>query len=207
MIQKFQDELKRIDDHIDEQKALVERMKKYKDCDVKQVIIHESIGMIRGLEMAKESLKRIKKHYEAEPIGPIIGDSLLNPAIKIDFKPPKMTYMDEMVENINKDFDDRVINHLDTIMAKRFGTYKGTLKWKLTGDWFNMTNDDFFKKYGFNYVPDNNIKNKYLEVEKIKKKDVKNVSSEMGTIIQNIGEGIRDNMKNALGVGSFNGKV
>ena len=35
----------------------------------------------------------------------------------------------------------------------KFGKHNGYYKWDLAVDYFKMSNDDFFKLYGFNFVP------------------------------------------------------
>ena len=42
---------------------------------------------------------------------------------------------------------------LETRYRNLFGKYKGVYKWDLAVDWFNMSNDDFFEKYTFNWTP------------------------------------------------------
>lgn len=39
----------------------------------------------------------------------------------------------------------------------KYGTHNGYSKWLLAKDFLTMTNDDFFRMYGFNFVPDNNL--------------------------------------------------
>ncbi|MBM7717172.1 hypothetical protein JOC94_004197 [Bacillus thermophilus] len=34
-----------------------------------------------------------------------------------------------------------------------YGRFRGHWKWDLAVDWFQMSNDDFFNLYGFNFVP------------------------------------------------------
>ena len=46
-------------------------------------------------------------------------------------------------------------------------TYKGYDKKILTKDWLSMTNDDFFDKYGFNYIPSQQMKNKTYKERKL----------------------------------------
>ncbi|MDA1849680.1 hypothetical protein PDL09_21095 [Bacillus cereus] len=41
----------------------------------------------------------------------------------------------------------------ETHQRKWYGTFKGHNQWDLAKDWFQMTNDDFFNQYGFNFVP------------------------------------------------------
>lgn len=36
---------------------------------------------------------------------------------------------------------------------KKYGTHNGHNQWDLAKDYFRMTNDAFFKLYGFNFVP------------------------------------------------------
>lgn len=38
-------------------------------------------------------------------------------------------------------------------MRMKFGNFKGHYEWDLAVEWFQMSNDDFFEKYGFNFVP------------------------------------------------------
>ncbi len=38
-------------------------------------------------------------------------------------------------------------------MKANYGKYKGYWKWDLAIDFYKMSNDGFFNKYGFNYVP------------------------------------------------------
>lgn len=35
----------------------------------------------------------------------------------------------------------------------KFGKFKGHYEWDLAVEWFQMSNDYFFEKYGFNFVP------------------------------------------------------
>lgn len=41
----------------------------------------------------------------------------------------------------------------ETQKRKWYGTFKGHNQWDLAKDWFQMSNDDFFNQYGFNFVP------------------------------------------------------
>lgn len=49
---------------------------------------------------------------------------------------------------------DRARNKCFKELEKKYGTYKGYSKVDLTKSFLTMTNDDFFKLYGFNYIPD-----------------------------------------------------
>lgn len=41
----------------------------------------------------------------------------------------------------------------ETHQRKWYGTFKGHTQWDLAKDWCQMSNDDFFNQYGFNFVP------------------------------------------------------
>ncbi|MGR5968845.1 hypothetical protein ACT7C1_14180 [Bacillus paranthracis] len=41
----------------------------------------------------------------------------------------------------------------ESIRRTRYGTYNGHNQWDLAKDFFQMSNDAFFKIYGFNFVP------------------------------------------------------
>ncbi|WP_312498248.1 hypothetical protein [Bacillus luti] len=41
----------------------------------------------------------------------------------------------------------------ESIRRKKYGTHNGHNQWDLAKDYFRMTNDAFFKLYGFNFVP------------------------------------------------------
>lgn len=36
---------------------------------------------------------------------------------------------------------------------RKYGMHKGHYKWDLAKEWFCMSNDMFFRMYGFNFVP------------------------------------------------------
>jgi hypothetical protein len=59
LILEINKQLKRITDQIETEKRIHEVWTRYKDCDMKTQVIHQSIGVIRGLEIAKESLEYI----------------------------------------------------------------------------------------------------------------------------------------------------
>lgn len=41
----------------------------------------------------------------------------------------------------------------ESLRRKKYGTYNGHNQWDLAKDFFRMSNDAFFKIYGFNFVP------------------------------------------------------
>ncbi|WP_416808880.1 hypothetical protein [Bacillus thuringiensis] len=41
----------------------------------------------------------------------------------------------------------------ETHQRKWYGTFKGYNQWDIAKDWCQMSNDDFFNQYGFNFVP------------------------------------------------------
>ncbi|AEA15505.1 MULTISPECIES: hypothetical protein [Bacillus] len=41
----------------------------------------------------------------------------------------------------------------ESLRRTRYGTYNGHNQWDLAKDFFRMSNDAFFKIYGFNFVP------------------------------------------------------
>ena len=41
----------------------------------------------------------------------------------------------------------------ESLRRKKYGEYKGHNQWDLAKDYFRMSNDTFFKVYGFNFVP------------------------------------------------------
>lgn len=45
------------------------------------------------------------------------------------------------------------VTKLFNAYKNRFGTYKGFSRWKLIIDYLSMSNESFFKVYGFNFVP------------------------------------------------------
>jgi hypothetical protein len=59
MIKEINKQLDRINAQIETERRIHESWTKYVDCDIKTKVIHQSIGVIRGLEIAKESLEYI----------------------------------------------------------------------------------------------------------------------------------------------------
>lgn len=51
--------------------------------------------------------------------------------------------------------DIKEVKDIENSKRKEYGKYKGYYKWDLTKAWFNMPNDAFYNKYGFNYHPHN----------------------------------------------------
>lgn len=47
------------------------------------------------------------------------------------------------------------VKDIENSKREEYGKYKGYYKWDLTKAWFNMPNDAFYNKYGFNYHPHN----------------------------------------------------
>lgn len=47
------------------------------------------------------------------------------------------------------------VGNIENSKRQEYGKYKGYYKWDLTKAWFNMPNDAFYNKYGFNYHPHN----------------------------------------------------
>lgn len=41
----------------------------------------------------------------------------------------------------------------EDVYREKYGKFRGYFKWDLAKDWLRITNDDFFDKYGFNWVP------------------------------------------------------
>ena len=42
---------------------------------------------------------------------------------------------------------------LEAANRRRYGKFNGYWQWDLACTWFRVTNDDFFRIYGFNFVP------------------------------------------------------
>lgn len=61
MISEIEKQLARIKAQIEAEKQVHDVWTKYMDCDIKTKVIHQAIGMVRGLEVAKESLEYILK--------------------------------------------------------------------------------------------------------------------------------------------------
>lgn len=59
LISEIEKQLARIKAQIETKKRIHDAWTKYVDCDIKTKVIHQSIGVIRGLEIAKESLEYI----------------------------------------------------------------------------------------------------------------------------------------------------
>jgi hypothetical protein len=64
LISEVKKQLKRIEAQIETEKRIHDAWTKYVDCEIKTVVIHQSIGVIRGLEIAKESLEYILNHAD-----------------------------------------------------------------------------------------------------------------------------------------------
>ncbi|QEL79400.1 hypothetical protein DN407_12485 [Bacillus sp. JAS24-2] len=41
----------------------------------------------------------------------------------------------------------------ESLKRTKYGEYKGYNQWDLAKDYFQMSNDEFFNRYGFNFVP------------------------------------------------------
>jgi hypothetical protein len=67
LIQEIKKQLERINAQIETEKRIHAVWSTYADCTIKTAVIHQSIGLIRGLEIAKESLEYTLKQAEPEP--------------------------------------------------------------------------------------------------------------------------------------------
>lgn len=56
MIKEIKAQISRIEQQIAAEQAVYKSMKKYTDSEIKTVVINQQIGVVRGLEVAKESL-------------------------------------------------------------------------------------------------------------------------------------------------------
>ena len=56
-------------------------------------------------------------------------------------------------EHLGDKTPDILLEKLNSEMRKKFGKLKGHYKWDLAVEWFQTSNDMFFEKYGFNFVP------------------------------------------------------
>jgi hypothetical protein len=57
MRKEIKKQIERIDAQIEAEKKVHQTWSNYKDCTIKTAIINQSIGVVRGLEVAKESLE------------------------------------------------------------------------------------------------------------------------------------------------------
>lgn len=65
LISEIKKQLERIDAQIETEKRIHEAWTRYVDCPMKTAVIHQSIGVIRGLEIAKEAMEYIIRQEEA----------------------------------------------------------------------------------------------------------------------------------------------
>jgi hypothetical protein len=59
LISEIKNQIKQIEIQIEAEQKIHAIYTKYKDCPMKTAVIHQSIGVVRGLEIAKESLEYI----------------------------------------------------------------------------------------------------------------------------------------------------
>ena len=57
LVEEIKNQLKRIEAQIETEKRIHQVWTNYKDCEMKKQVINQSIGVVRGLEVAKESLE------------------------------------------------------------------------------------------------------------------------------------------------------
>jgi hypothetical protein len=109
--------------------------------DMETAILH---GKIRtGISTAKEHMTTVQGRSQRESVDDMVG-------------------FDEPVIDMTKDFDMKdimvsVIDNGDTITATKGDqtrTYNGV---QLAKCWLTMSNDEFYEKFGFNWVPSNNL--------------------------------------------------
>ncbi|PDZ06568.1 hypothetical protein CON03_07115 [Bacillus cereus] len=100
----------------------------------------EVLGDTQVLDQVLESLKGIASALpqNVEEVGGRIATGL-------------MMGMQSPIQMSNTVQSSNTIN--ETHQRKWYGTFKGHNQWDLAKDWFQMTNDDFFNQYGFNFVP------------------------------------------------------
>ena len=65
---EIQKQIERINVQIESERRIAESWKRFVDCDIKTAVIHQAIGVIRGLETAKEALEYIMKQQEKEQL-------------------------------------------------------------------------------------------------------------------------------------------
>jgi hypothetical protein len=63
-VEEIQRQLDRIEEQIKSIQKVHATWTKYKECEMKTAVIHQSIGMIHGLEAAKESLEYIRDQQQ-----------------------------------------------------------------------------------------------------------------------------------------------
>jgi hypothetical protein len=61
LISEIKAEIKRINKQIEIETELNKTMAKYKDCPLKTMVIHQTVGSVRALEFAKKSLERLEE--------------------------------------------------------------------------------------------------------------------------------------------------
>lgn len=59
LISEIEKQLERIKNQIESERRIHEAWTKYADCPIKTAVINQCIGVVRGLEVAKESLEFI----------------------------------------------------------------------------------------------------------------------------------------------------
>ncbi|MGN4944602.1 hypothetical protein [Bacillus cereus group sp. MYBK104-1] len=92
------------------------------------------IGDTQVLDQVLESLKKIENDVpkDMREVGNFLSTGLMN-GIHAQASVPATVH--------------------ESIRRTRYGTYNGHNQWDLAKDFFKMSNDAFFKIYGFNFVP------------------------------------------------------
>lgn len=96
-------------------------------------------------------------------------------------------------------------------MRIKFGKFKGHYQWDLAVDWFQTSNDTFYKVYGFNYVPKGQLFEQAKEyVFQNGRKTTQNISVEVkqsevsqDEIIKSISEQLSKNLRSSNLSGGF----
>lgn len=68
-IQRIEQELTEINNHIEAEKKLLNATQNYRDCELKTMVVHQCQGAIRGLEVGREKLLFIRELLQTNEAG------------------------------------------------------------------------------------------------------------------------------------------